>query len=274
MSKVTIWGNMIVKNEDQFIWFSIKSVIDYLDKILIWDTGSKDDTVKIIKLLQQEYPKKVIFEEVGDVDVAGLTKKRQQMLDQTKSDWLLLVDGDEVWWKDSLEKTIDIIQNEKIYAVVTPIYNLIGDIYHYQEESAGDYKILGRKGHFNIRFINRTIPGLHLENDYPLEGYYDNQNRLIQNIEEKLKFIDGPLMHFSHLQRSSLSSDKKMTLHRNKVKYEIGKRFDKDFNFPEALYLSRPKIISSPWERMKKEYRLKAGFQTPLKKIKRKIFTK
>ena len=47
-----IWVNTIVHNEENFIWFAVMSVIDYVDKVLIYDTGSTDKTVEIIKEIQ------------------------------------------------------------------------------------------------------------------------------------------------------------------------------------------------------------------------------
>ena len=61
MGKKRVWGNTIVKNEGRYIFFSLMSVIDFLDRILVWDTGSSDDTIKIIKHIQKKYPKKLIF---------------------------------------------------------------------------------------------------------------------------------------------------------------------------------------------------------------------
>ena len=49
MAKQTIWANTIVHNEENFIWFAIMSVIDWVDKMLVWDTGSTDKTVEIIE---------------------------------------------------------------------------------------------------------------------------------------------------------------------------------------------------------------------------------
>ena len=46
---MSVWVHTLVKNEERYIWYSVMSVIDYIDKILIWDTGSTDKTVDIIK---------------------------------------------------------------------------------------------------------------------------------------------------------------------------------------------------------------------------------
>lgn len=267
-----IWGHTIVKNEDRYIWFAIKSVIDYLDKILIWDTGSTDNTVNIINLLQKEYPDKIDFKRIGPVDAIGLTKARQRMLDETKSDWLLILDGDEVWWEKGIKEAIDKVQNDKLYAIVTPVINVIGDIYHYQEEQAGQYQILGKKGHFNIRAVNRNIPGLHIKNAYPLEGFYDRYEKLIQgNGSSRLVFQNVPLMHFTYLPRSSKGKDKNVMQRRSKRKFEIGVKFEDDFQFPEVFYEDYPPIIISPWTKATKAHKIRSLLEYPIKKIKRTI---
>ena len=261
-----IWGNCIVKNEDKFLWFALTSVVDYLDKILVWDTGSSDATVEIIKLIQKQKPNKIEFKQFGIQDVKGITKLRQKMLDQSECDWVLILDGDEVWWNDSIKKVISVINKSSgdLFAIVTPVINLIGDIYHYQEEEAGQYKILGKKGHFNIRFINRKIPGLHIKNDYPLEAFYDGSNKIIQSQEQKLKFENAPLLHSTHLLRSTSQENKKL-------KYELGLPFPKNFKYPEVLFFERPQLVSSPWVGMSAKYKLRAFIETPLKKIKRHL---
>ena len=50
-----IWANTVVHNEENFIWFAIMSVVDYVDKVLVYDTGSTDQTVSIIKEIKKAY---------------------------------------------------------------------------------------------------------------------------------------------------------------------------------------------------------------------------
>lgn len=274
MMKKTIWGHTLVKNEDRYIWFAVKSVINYLDKLLIWDTGSTDNTVEIIKLLQKQYPKKILFKEIGELDANELTKSRQQMLDETDADWILILDGDEIWWNDSITKAISKVnERTNLWGIVVPVYNLIGDIYHYQEEIAGQYIFSGRKGHLNLRLINAGIKGLHLKKAYPQEGYYDKSEKLIQENSDKITIIDAPVLHFTYLPRST--NENQNIINRNKkLKYEIGTPFDDNFKFPEVLYEDYPPLVSSPWQRMSNRYKTRAIIETPLKKIKRRIFSK
>ncbi len=271
-----IWGNMIVKNEDKYIWFSIMSVVRHLERLLIYDTGSTDKTVEIIQSIKKEFEKKIEFREVGGVDSYGMTTLRQKMLDETKSDWFILIDGDEVWCENSILNVLKVIEQkgDSIYCIVNPVINLVGDIYHYQKNSLGRYKILGRVGHFNIRAINRKIKGLNIKNEYPLEGFFDEKDVLLQNQPaKKIYFLNESILHFSNLKRSSLEGADEMAVKRRaKFKFDFGKRFERGFVYPEVFYMDFPKIVPNPWRKRSLSYLAKSSVEYPLKILKRKIF--
>lgn len=261
-----IWAHTIVHNEDKFVWFAIMSVVDYVDKVVVWDTGSTDRTVEIIREIRKTQGNKVDFKEVGEVDKYAFTKMRQRMLDETKADWILILDGDEIWWKSSIKRVVDTIKNDgdKIDAIVVQFYVPLGDIYHYQEELAGQYELLGRKGHYNLRLINKNIPGLHVNLPYGQEGYFDKDKLPIQQ-REKIIFIDAPYFHTTHLTRSSA-----VRLY-NKVKFELGSKFPKSFTYPDIFYLPHPSIVSSPWQNAGFKFLLMAAILTIPRKIKRRL---
>ncbi len=270
-----IWGNVVVKNEDRYLWFAIKSVIDHLDKIIIYDTGSTDQTVKIIKLLKRLYPQKIQYKEIGEVNPIEFSQARQEMLIKSKSDWIFLLDGDEVWPESSIKALIKAINtSNNIECIVSPVKNLVGDIFHYQEEQAGKYKLLGKVGHFNIRAVNKKIPGLHIDRPYGSEGFFDNKNVLIQDRDQdNILFVDKPYLHFTHLTRSTIyNGDKNVMQRAKKIKYEIGKKFDKKFEYPKVFFEKYPQFVSDPWTKMDMKYKIRAVIQTPFKKIKRRIF--
>ena len=60
----TLCLNMIVKNESNIIKRLLDSVISIIDSYCIWDTGSTDDTVKIITeyFNNKNIPGKVVSE--------------------------------------------------------------------------------------------------------------------------------------------------------------------------------------------------------------------
>lgn len=273
----TIWGHTIVKNEERYLWFSVTSVIDYLDKLLLWDTGSTDKTPDIIELLKEKYPDKIEVRKYGYVDAYGFTKARQEMLSQTKSDWFVIVDGDEVWWEDSIKKITETIEEkgDELDLIITPHYNIVGDIYHYQEDLGANYEIDKKKGHINIRAINRKIPGLHFDKPHGQQGLYDSENNLIQERLGKRIFIEAPYLHFTHMIRSSVKDfDEKVPKREPKFSFELGIPFPKNFKFPEVLYREKPDLVATPWQKMPKKYFLISLLSTPLKKVKRKFIKK
>ncbi len=269
----SITAHTLVKNEEKYVWFSVMSVIDFVDKFFIWDTGSTDKTVEIIKAIKREYPSKVYFKEVGEVDLNKFTSIRQTMLDETNSDWFILVDGDEVWWEDSIKKVVDII-NEKgdsLDSMVNSYYNIVGDIYHYQEKEAGQYNIDDRRGHFNIRATNRKIPGLHFENPHGQLALVDENGISVQNRDKKRRtHLDISYLHFTNVYRSN-SRNLFVPKRRQKLKYEIGNLFPRDFYYPEVFFRKRPDTVPYPWQKMSYAFYSRALLETPLRKIKRRI---
>lgn len=260
--KITV--HCLVKNEENFVWFAVNSVLPFVEKVFVWDTGSTDKTVEIIKTIKSP---KLEFEERGRVDTRALVAFRQEMIEKTQTDWIMVLDGDEVWWESQLLSIRNQIlrSRSKYDLVVNPCYMPVGDIFHYQEESAGKYRIHDKKGHLNIRFV-RNFPGLKVSGIYPNEAYQNNRGLKLQNFpKERILFSEEKYLHLSHLIRSNKS--------RFKYKYELGTSFPKDFYYPEILFRERPKMVPSPWEVRSDSYKLLAAPQTPLKKVRRRILS-
>lgn len=275
--KKTITAHCLVKNEARFVWFSVMSVIDHVDKVLLWDTGSTDGTLEVIKEIskRQKAKGKIGFRKVEDVTPVSFAKVRQEMLDDTDTDWFIVVDGDEIWWERGVTEITEEIRGhgDKIEAIVVPTYNLIGDIFHYQEEAAGQYRLAGRKGHYNLRAVNRGIPGLRSSGPHGTWGWVDGTGKMIQDRDpRKIVFVDAPYLHATHLPRAKTGiEDFDVPKRAKKLKYEMGVEFPKDFYYPEVFFRPRPEIIPSPWIKRSLGYTIRAALETPLKKIKRRV---
>ncbi|MEK6838093.1 MAG: glycosyltransferase, partial [Nanoarchaeota archaeon] len=87
---------MIVKNEGEWIEQCIKSVNGLVDKIVVVDTGSSDDTVEIAKKLGAE----VYFFEWNDDTSAA----RNEGIKHANGDWILVLDADETIAAKDFEK--------------------------------------------------------------------------------------------------------------------------------------------------------------------------
>jgi len=270
-----IWAHMLVKNEEKYLWYAVLSVVDYVDKVLLWDTGSTDKTLEICKKFQEKFPEKIDFRQVKISSAEEFPKVRQEMLDATDADWFLVVDGDEVWWEGSIKKVIVAIKKkgDQIESVAVPMIYPIGDIYHRQEEAAGGYHLVGKRGHISLRGVNKNIPGLSASKPHGTFGWTDIDGKMIQDRDpQKVFFVEAPYMHFSHLPRAGSVEDEKRVVKRpQKLKHELGEAFPKDYYYPEVFFRKSPKIVPSPWERMDSGFYLRALAETPFRKIKRRL---
>ena len=273
---MSIWAHTLVKNEERYLWYAVMSVIDYIDRILIWDTGSTDNTVDIIKEIQKIHSDKVDFMEVGEVDINQFTVVRQKMLEKTDSDWFMIIDGDEVWWEDSISEITKLIvdQGKNLDSIVSKNYNIVGDIFHYQEERAGMYEIGGVKGHINIRAMNRGIPGISFKRPHGQQGIFDNKGISLQDRDKKKRiFLRNPgYLHFTNMIRSSgLNEDVRVPKRKIKFKYDLGIPFPSDFYYPEIFFKSRPSLVNSVWIKRDEYYKQVSRVYQPIKYLKRRI---
>ncbi len=272
---MSIWAHTLVKNEENYIWYAINSVINWVDKVLVWDTGSTDKTVEIINYIKKKYPKKISFLKYGEVSAKDYWKPRNEMLKATKADWILTLDGDEVWWEESIKKVVQVAKGSKsgeAESIVVRSVNLVGDIYHYQEEAAGQYRFLGKKGHLNLRAFSTKIPDLYAKGEYGKMGYFDKDGKSIQERKET-HFLDVSYMHFTHMPRTvTFAKDLEVPKRAKKFKYEIGQSFPRDFYYPEVFFRQKPLNIPSVWKKMSGKYLARALLETLFKKVKRRIF--
>jgi len=271
-----IWAQTLVKNEENWLWYSVTSIAPYVDKILIWDTGSTDGSLEIEKELAKKFSGKIDLKTRKIDSAADFTDVRQEMLDATKSDWFIIVDGDEIWFNDSIEKVVDTIKDEgnNIESIIVPTINLVGDIFHRQTGSAGRYKFGNKIGHYNLRAVNRSIPGLHSQGEHGVWGWADGENKMVQDRDpEQIKFVNAPYLHTTFLPRGgSVIKDLEVIKRSKKLKHELGESFPLDFYYPEVFFRDKPEIVPSPWNTTSPSFKFKAFFETPFRKIKRRIW--
>jgi len=271
-----VYAHTLVKNDARWLWYAVSSVINHVDKVLLWDAGSSDESLIIEKELIEAYPSKIEFRQREQNTIEDFKNVRQEMLDATNSDWFIVVDADEIWYEESIKGVIEVLKSssQNIESVVVPTINLVGDIFHYQNSSAGRYRFGNRVGHYNLRAVKRTIPGLHSQGIHGIWGWADNENKMIQDRgEDRLKFVDLPYLHTTFLQRSTNRiKDLEVIKRSKKLKYEFGESFPKDFYYPEVFFKPRPKYIYSPWHTMSSDFKFRASLETPLRILKRKIW--
>ncbi len=249
----SITAHCLVRNEERWVWYAIMSVIEYVDKILVFDTGSTDRTVEIVKSIKSP---KIIFEEKGIVGKKGFTGLRQEMLDRTETEWFMVLDGDEVWTKVAIEALMKAIGKAKAQerAVIVGHWACVGDVWHYSqimEELINPQAPLGLKGWRSARGM-RKFPGLQTTNSYPLESYVDEKGVNASEWERKrLIFIKEKFFHMTFLRRSAtIKQDRQVMMRGPKIRFVKGRAFSEGMEYPEVFHLARPKIVPDPWGRL------------------------
>ena len=93
----TLSALVICMNEEDRIRPCMESLQDFADEIIVFDSGSTDATVDIVR----EYTDKVWITE----DWPGDGFQKQRALDQASCDWALIIDADE-WLDDAMQTSI------------------------------------------------------------------------------------------------------------------------------------------------------------------------
>lgn len=117
MSSSKLCAVSMVRNEP-FAVYGVLSIINYISKITIIDTGSTDGTYEELQELQKQFKSKIVLEQRNledghnwninnnnHVDSSGVPPHvskalgdiRRELHDRAESDWVLTLDGDEVW---------------------------------------------------------------------------------------------------------------------------------------------------------------------------------
>lgn len=114
-----------VYNYAKFLPYTIKSVIHQTYKyfrIVVIDNCSTDDTYKIVKDLMQNEPRLSYIKNSYNV---GLVENYNRALELSKSEYVMILGGDDLLSKHFLEEVYKIIKaNKNINAVITRVVNI------------------------------------------------------------------------------------------------------------------------------------------------------
>lgn len=238
----------IVQNEEQWIWYAIMSVLPFVTKLLVYDTGSSDRTVQIIKRIKSS---KIHFEQKGSVSKKEFTLLRQEMLDRTRTSWFMILDGDEIWPKKALLELLQkIAQEPNKKAVFTGHWACLGDVFHYWQavERISNTCFRGREltGWMSARAIRKT-KGLRVHGDYGIESFKDTKDISLWDSRDII-FLQNKYFHMTFMLRSSdIRNDRQVPMRKFKRQFRQGTKLAKEVRLPEVFFTTRPNEVPSPW---------------------------
>lgn len=108
---------MIVKNEEETLEKCLKSVSDYVDEIIIVDTGSTDNTLKIANNFNAK-----IYKKNWEND---FSKARNEAKKHATKEWILQLDADEYFEEEDIKKISKLIKEASKNVYTLHVQNFI-----------------------------------------------------------------------------------------------------------------------------------------------------
>lgn len=89
---------VMVKDEEEYVGYAVMSVLAWVDEIIVVDGGSSDGTLDILRAIKADYdPEDKIQIEVDTRPKDRLVEVRTDMVKKCSGDWILRLEGDEVY---------------------------------------------------------------------------------------------------------------------------------------------------------------------------------
>lgn len=209
-----IAANYIVKNEEMFLRYSLESIKNVVDEIVLIDNGSTDKTIDIAEEFKSKYDKKMIIEQKTDLGFAELRNENAKLSD---CDLILIVDGDEVHFTEganSIQNAIKVFteyrkENNHILCGFFNFYHFYGSFKHLLAQAVEPAPRLIIKCEFTKwEYIRKTekaheFPSICLTNAHTrigLEYYFAHYGYCKPNqalIDKGKHYLE--LGHFNHL---------------------------------------------------------------------------
>jgi glycosyltransferase involved in cell wall biosynthesis len=99
---------ILTNNNEKTIERTLQSVKDF-DEVIVLDSGSKDNTLKIVS----SFPNTKVFHS----SFLGFGKMRNEIASKAKNDWILALDSDEELSKEVVEELLDLkLDSNAIYS--------------------------------------------------------------------------------------------------------------------------------------------------------------
>lgn len=203
----TISACYIVKNEADCLEKSLLSIKDHVEEIIVVDTGSSDDTMAVARKMGAK-----VFQISWQNDFSWA---RNQSLKQATSEWILILDADEVIGAQDWTEIKALMKSglSELYSLVQTTYSDKSAILNWKANDIQDPESKGYHGYFESSLVRlfKNNPKIKFFGSVHEHAYHDDKS--IGSINSKIR------IHHYGKQRSTEKMKSKSDLY-----YEIGKK--------------------------------------------------
>ena len=184
---------MITCDGESLIEKSLKSVMPYAYEVIVYDTGSTDGTPKILKKMGVTY-------EVRNIQNLPDRRKKiveilNEMKRRSKGDWILRVDDDEVFPKETMEEIMGVDGKVPVYSI---------PFLHYENGYFININAHPRKrpGFFVARLF-KNIPQINWVKEWGSEVLSHNRQRVSSRAFQThlCRKLKNPFLHLGELRK-------------------------------------------------------------------------
>jgi len=247
MKTNAVTAHCVIRNEDIWIWYVIQSVLSVFDRIIITDTGSEDNTLKILDEIKSD--KITLIKKpklMGSAFQRMFTYYRNEQISLTKTPWFFLLDGDEIFSTKGLQEMVDKLPEipsnwttlsvrmkyfvEHLHRVATP-------------DPVESYKFVRTGSHkWGLGYGQILLADPQPKKEQRLAHWYKQEG------------FDFECFHVTFLNRSTICDGDEFTYQRQhrKLRTKYGKFYRGNFGYsgqyPEAFYQKDvPEIVKNPY---------------------------
>ena len=207
---MTIAVNILTWNGEDWIEEAVRSVMPYIDECYVYDSGSTDGTMKILKRLKTEFPnlyfsqKDVQVREANDLNGTqwnhkekniALTSMLNELKMWTKSEWILKLDDDEVMPEKTMLEIRRVVENSPVPAYSIPFLHF--------EDNLGQIVHPAEHRNFAVARLFRNIPEIKWVNPYSMEVIAYNGKKISSRANQKhlCRKLKYPFLHLGDLRK-------------------------------------------------------------------------
>lgn len=244
MSQVT--AHVVVRNEEIWIWYTIMAIIDHVDKILVCDTGSEDNTISIIESIKSDKIELIKKPKLSNEEFSGkFTVWKNELIALTKTPWWIVVDGDEIYSTSAFKQIVSKLDEvpEQYTTTATRMKYFVEHMHRVSAEAVTwRYAFVRTNAHWWILDYGDEVLGPRPERHQRLANWYA---------------VDGwefDCFHTSLLKRSHFHDGPEFSYQRKhrQLRSEVGKLYNGMYGYsgpyPEIFYSKDvPEIVKNPY---------------------------